>query len=179
MLSVGDAGALVVGSVPVESVGDGEPEAGSVGVGESVGSSATKAAFSREVPVVVPSALFFASAEVTPGSTRLTSSPLGSGELEVPSAATTRASTPSLGPTHSGSEAPRASLAPGSALSAGCGSRSRFCQPVHSLVARSRVRTWAVPSSSVFAPVQETPSSENCSVLVRSTSRRPSRRSSS
>lgn len=134
-----------------------------VSVGVAAGSvSAANAAGSNSVPMDL------VSAEVIPGSTRLTSSPVGSPALAVPSSRTTCTSTPSDGPTHSGSEAPRM---PGSTPSGGSTPNSRSCQALHSPVSRLRVRTCAVPSICFLGPVQETPSSENCFVLVRGSSR--------
>ncbi len=107
--SVGAGGVVVwasVGATVVPSPGVAE----SVGAVESVGSaesvgvapglvSATNAAGSA-------AADFVSAAVTTPGSTRLTSRPLGS-EPVVPFLWTTCTWTPSEEPTHSGSEAPR------------------------------------------------------------------------
>ncbi|WP_427168716.1 hypothetical protein ACQF4J_19025 [Streptomyces sp. C1-1] len=85
---------------------------------------------------------------------------------------TTWTCTPSDGPTHSGSEAPRAAArARGSSSGSAFASRSR--QPVHSPVSTLWVRTWAVACSRAPAPCQETPSIENCFVPVRGSSRPP------
>jgi len=148
-----------------ESVGDTESvgEAESVGETESVGvASATYAAGSA----------FCSAAVATPGSTRLTSRPFGRAELVEPSLWTTWTCTPSEGPTHSGSEAPRAS-APASGSSSGSTFASRSFQAVHSPVSMLWVRTCAVPCSRLPASFQETPSIENCLVSVRGSSRLP------
>lgn len=112
-----------------------------------------------------------ASLEVTPGSTIARVSPLGSA-VDDPSAATTRASTPSEGPTHRDSDMPRTPFLLSAVSGSGrCESVFTDTQSVHFPVTLLRVRTWAVPLSSALCLSQVTPTSENGSVPVRGSSR--------
>ncbi len=85
--------------------------------------------------------------------------------------ATTRASTASDGPTHSGSEAPRTREASPSSVSGARMPKSRSRQSVHVPLSAPRVRICAVPSKSSALSSQETPTRENICVSVRGSSR--------
>ncbi len=132
------------------------------GAGDSLSSlAAAKAAGSTWTSVDFVSAVV-----TTPGSTMLTCMPLGIAVV-LPSSRTTCASTPSDGPTQSGSEAPRISAV---GFSGGEAWNSRSFQSDHLPVSALRVRTCAVPSSGFSAASQETPSSEKSLVVVRGSS---------
>uniref|UniRef100_UPI003513B0A5 hypothetical protein n=1 Tax=Streptomyces calvus TaxID=67282 RepID=UPI003513B0A5 len=85
--------------------------------------------------------------------------------------ATTRASTASDGPTHSGSDAPRTTEASPSSVSGARMPKSRSRQSVQVPLSALRVRICAVPSKSSALSSQETPTRENDCVSVRGSSR--------
>src|SRR5512139_527754 len=116
----------------------------SVGVAVSVG------------PVVAAAATYAAGSACSPllpGSTRSSRSPSGSRD-DVPLAVVTRSSTPSDGPTRSGSVPPRVARP----ASPDTPSDSRVSQRDHSPEPASRARAEMVPSNRAAGSVQVTPS---------------------
>ncbi|CAM5592955.1 hypothetical protein SVIOM74S_07373 [Streptomyces violarus] len=90
--------------------------------------------------------------------------PAGWPPASVPSAFTTRTSTPSASPVQRDSVPPRSAARSPSAPSAWPGSADSFCQPDQRLLSRSLVRTSAVPRTGASGSSQVTSTALNRSV---------------
>ncbi len=153
MVAVGEAGADSVGVADTVSVGEPVAEAsGGVAVSVGVGVSATNAAGSTPPSGSVP------------GSSSLMSIPAGWPPTSVPSAFTTRTSTPSDSPVHTDSVPPRRADRSASLPSAWLGSRTSSRHGDQSPVSVSRVRTSGVPLVLASGSSQVTTTALNCSV---------------
>ncbi|CAM5658559.1 hypothetical protein SGRIM128S_09422 [Streptomyces griseomycini] len=188
--AVGDAVSVAVcedvpvgAAVPVGASGEVSAGAGvtvpagvPVGTGASVVGAVVSAAKAAGSMPSAAGAVVFGS---VPGSSSLTSMPAGWPPAWVPSALTTRTSTPSEAPVHTEAVPPRVAARSPSAPSAWFGSSSSFCQPDHLPVFRSRVRTSGVPLTSASGLSQVTSTALKRSVACRSSPRRPAPRFSS